>query len=454
MGTEGAGCRVASALDCDPDGRLPRCEDGVLVTCQDGRRLSIDCRHLDPGASCGQLATGDRPGCLLVESRQQAPRSTPTCGPCGCESDEPGQPDLNERCDGRDNDDDGYVDEDSDCGVVELVPIVVTNAAGNSSYSDADLRAELARVNGVLASAPPGLRLTAALAPPVYLRRPEWLVLDTGELDALLRAPEVLAASADFFVPVFFTDEIIADDTPKLGLATLPNGQCGGRRVEPTPVPSVGGIVVAKARLPTTVAHELGHYLGLCHTHFDYDGALTRIVRWPASDTHDALQRCTPSCRSEGDGICDTARDPGPGQCVYDRACQVRCATGEVPDASNVMSYYSACRVGITAEQARTMRHGLSLRRGYFQCREPGACPCDPLSPTCPEDMTCRPGRSGYLCGLDGPRAPGAPCQHHAECAKGALCASDGVCRRPCHPARDRCACIVDARLNLRVCDD
>jgi len=90
-------------------------------------------------------------------------------------------------------------------------------------------------------------------------------------------------------------------------------------------------VMVAKCGAPT-LAHELGHLLGLFHTH------------------HTAAAK---SCSSSGDRCCDTPSDPGPstafpegaGTCgpAFAPACLTQCSGGAKPDPGNVMSYY-ACK--------------------------------------------------------------------------------------------------------------
>jgi hypothetical protein len=254
----------------------------------------------------------------------------------------------------------------------------------------------------------------------------------------------------DFYVAVLFSEKLRIEP-PKSGISTLPNATCGGVRVSDQPSPPHGLIVLTEARAPETLTHEMGHYFGLCHTHEELARFATKI-----SDR--------PECQRSGDGICDTAYDPGPTQCVEQAPCDFVCPKESArPDAANVMSYYISCRRALTAEQIALAQHGLGLRRGWFRCLDPRDCVCDPAQPNvCPADMSCHPGTSrdaAWSCELDGPGLPGASCRDASQCSSSAFClghdagAGTGRCTRPCYgPGRvDDCTC-QDVGLGFPVC--
>lgn len=101
----------------------------------------------------------------------------------------------------------------------------------------------------------------------------------------------------------------------------------------------------------STLAHEVGHYFDLFHTHETALG-----VECPDAS----------NCRNAGDLVCDTPADPqlGPGNvnaaCQYVGAAADPCTTfgsGYDPDATNHMSYApSACRTSFTPGQHARMR--------------------------------------------------------------------------------------------------
>ncbi|MFT3925051.1 MAG: M43 family zinc metalloprotease [Myxococcales bacterium] len=220
--------------------------------------------------------------------------------------------------------------------------------------------------------------------------------------------------------------------------------------------PEVGMVVVAKARAPTTVAHEIGHFLGLCHTHAD-ERPLADVA---LASAQSAAVACGAMCRVEGDGLCDTPFDPGPELCSYDAACETMCRGGDQPDATNLMSYYTACRSRFTRDQVRLMQHSLALRRAWQGCVG-GRCPCVFGGKECPPDMSCRPrvlpsGETAPRCTLDGPRPAGSNCEDTTQCGQGALCLHETTrdlkrCARACQDSTTACECVA-AGSGLSIC--
>lgn len=441
MGDEGAECQpdVPRALRCS--GR-PRCEGDTLLSCDSGRLVRTDCTRLR--AKCATVDGATAPSCVALPALD--PDALP-CGPCGCPPEALGP----ERCDNRDDDADGFVDEGLDCGPVPVIAFLFTDAAGQRSHAEEDIEAELRRVNQTFS--PTGLSFV--IDELILLSAPGLLELDQDEFEKLAVDPRLHPKRNEFYVPLVFTDRVLSGETPKSGLATLPNGTCGG--MQEGYGPDVGVVAVAKARFPTTVAHELGHFLGLCHTHEQQESA--SFIAYPNRQTG-ALTACLPTCRGEGDGVCDTPPDPGPERCTYDPDCQSFCGTGAEPDPKNLMSYYTGCRHRFTAEQARLMQHTLALRRGWHRCAG-RSCACQLGDPSCPTGMTCRPvrlsdGSDAARCTLDGARPAGADCEAHAQCGAGAICLSEqqsGVrrCIRACRGSTPGCSC-REAGPDLSIC--
>jgi hypothetical protein len=113
------------------------------------------------------------------------------------------------------------------------------------------------------------------------------------------------------------------------------------------------------------VAHELGHYFGLYHTHRD---PYTQFVTYPKLYNGTLYTKYT-----GGDMIGDTEADPGPNNCggpgclVSPNPC-INDAYGEQykPDRGNIMSYYDACRNKFSCEQLEVMAGSLQLQSRSF----------------------------------------------------------------------------------------
>ncbi|MFC2175584.1 PKD domain-containing protein [Bacteroidota bacterium] len=113
----------------------------------------------------------------------------------------------------------------------------------------------------------------------------------------------------------------------------------------------------------STLAHEVGHYLGLLHTHETAYGA-------EAVDGSD--------CLVDGDLLCDTPADPNLSGVVDPEGCgYIGVATDEngdtyAPSVTNVMSYATrACRYEMTEDQLDKMLWTLQNQRAYLTCTPP-----------------------------------------------------------------------------------
>jgi hypothetical protein len=449
MGEEGPECRTVEGFVCNARAVRPRCEGNELVACIEGEEQRIDCAA--SGALCMPTRGGAWMGC--VRWGPAAPGDE--CGACGC----PPSPEAEELCDGRDNDGDGFIDENVDCGEVVLLPIVIADDDGDTAYTEADLDAELQRINRAFARDDDhGLQFR--LDEPIWLAKEDWLELDDTEVQGLLAGSAIAYERPHFYIPIVFTDVVLVDGVPRPGLATPPNGSCGGQRRIRDPQPALGAVVIATRRWPTTVAHEIGHYLGLCHTHMPAVDAVE--VRAGSPDDPDAAVACAEPCAFEDDGICDTPPDPGPEVCAVDPECGPICGDGSVPDPGNIMGYYPDCRSLFTQEQALLMRRALALRRGWWACMFGDGCSCDPILADCPEQMTCAPfgavDAPDWKCRLDGARVPGATCMGAGECGLGSICVGTGDggkrCVRACNPFAAACECREVPGLLTPVCVD
>ncbi len=100
----------------------------------------------------------------------------------------------------------------------------------------------------------------------------------------------------------------------------------------------------------SSLAHEMGHFLALMHTHgADNTRGTTELVDGS-------------NCATDGDGICDTPADPQLSHAVINNFCEytgtLTDAKGAVfhPDTYNIMSYSrKACRSQFTTQQKARM---------------------------------------------------------------------------------------------------
>jgi hypothetical protein len=439
-GEEGAECGPLLSMEQRCSGPV-HCEGDALVYCRAGQRERVDCKRL--GGRCEALGPAE-PRCVQHKLPLEA---SAACPACGCPPSAQGE----RACDGRDDDGDGYVDEALSCGEIPIMAFVIGDSAGESSFARDEIEQEIERANTLLAQEADQPELRFVLAEFGVVRAENLLELSSEELSQLASDPRFHPRRDAFYVPVVFSDVLFAPgEVPRVGVSTLPNGYCGG--VQRGHAPEVGIVGISKARSSTTLLHELGHFFGLCHTH-DLSFGLQTVADDPARAS---AMLCDERCRHEGDGACDTPLDPGPDGCRYDAACRPLCVRGEAPDASNLMSYYTACRERFSPEQRRRFEHTLALRRGWHACLSI-ACPCELAGAECPVGMACVPGSDAAAAGrcvLAGPRAAGAECQTHAQCAAGlCLVSARGSSREPNTDAkRELGRCVRACRAPLPGC--
>lgn len=440
-GVEGAACApvIPEELRCQE--AAARCEGSLLQRCVEGQLETVDCSKL-----LSQCVTNAEAGALCLRPALVVRSS---CGPCGCSA---GGYAEEQACDGRDDDGDGLIDEELDCGPIALVAFRITSAAGGGQSEQA-IREEVDRLNYLFAATELPGALQFRLDSVLELPQSDLMTLEEDTFKQLASDPLVHPERSGPYVPIVFTDKVLASGgVPKPGMSTLPNATCGG--VQEGHGPDVGLVAVGRSHYPTTLAHEIGHFFGLCHTH-DTQHAPVRGIASPDAEA----QVCEPVCARDGDGICDTPYDPGPDACQYDQICHVACAGGAVPDAFNLMSYYADCRDTFTAQQMALMQHTAALRRGWAGCFGDN-CACRMSGELdCPAGMGCRPRAevaNAGRCTLEGWRGPREECQGMYDCKGNALCvrlvgASKSHCARSCLEDSSDCACTPTSE-GMRIC--
>lgn len=113
----------------------------------------------------------------------------------------------------------------------------------------------------------------------------------------------------------------------------------------------------------STFAHEIGHFLGLYHTHTTVNGAEY------ANGSN---------CSSLGDLHCDTPADPKlsglvNSNCQYTGNETDALGQSYDPDVTNIMSYSRrSCRTNFTNSQIAMMEYFINSSYDYLTCNDPG----------------------------------------------------------------------------------
>ena len=115
----------------------------------------------------------------------------------------------------------------------------------------------------------------------------------------------------------------------------------------------------------SSLAHEIGHYFSLIHTHgTDNNGLTNELVNGK-------------NCSESGDQICDTPADPKLTTQNVNNFCRYigeeRDANGELytPDTKNIMSYsMKGCRSYFSNQQLARMHAYYTVVKNYLTCSE------------------------------------------------------------------------------------
>lgn len=148
-------------------------------------------------------------------------------------------------------------------------------------------------------------------------------------------------------INLYFANTVSTSNGPVCGYAFFPGG------------PDAAFLAASCAVNGSTLAHELGHYFGLLHTH---------------GGSNDELADGS-NCATEGDLICDTPADPGLSNSVVDTGCQYTGTAMDnnnqfyVPDVTNIMSYSrKVCRTTFTQQQYAVINLTYFTERTYLSC--------------------------------------------------------------------------------------
>lgn len=230
-------------------------------------------------------------------------------------------------------------------GVIQgaiVVPVhihLIRESNGNSALTLAQIQAELDSVNYYYNNA--GLIFIECIAA-------EMIDEDTMyNYESSFHQSELLTNHQTANVlNLYFANTVSLNQTAVCGYAWYPGG------------PDAAFISGSCATNGSTLAHEIGHYMGLMHTH---GGSSDELVDGS-------------NCSSEGDMICDTPADPGLSGLV-DTACMYTGTALDAnnqpyqPDPTNIMSYSrKVCRTGFSPMQYAMINATYWSDRTYLQC--------------------------------------------------------------------------------------
>lgn len=132
----------------------------------------------------------------------------------------------------------------------------------------------------------------------------------------------------------------------------------------------------------SSLAHEMGHFFSLMHTH------------GPKNDTLTTELVDGTNCDTDGDGICDTPADPKLTEENVNNFCEYigeeTDAYGNTfnPDTQNIMSYSrKGCRTHFTEQQLARMYAFFMTTKNYLSCPSFNADFTTDISQTCDETL-------------------------------------------------------------------
>lgn len=156
-------------------------------------------------------------------------------------------------------------------------------------------------------------------------------------------------------INVYFFQSVSNNGNPVCGYSYLP--------------PSADRVFISKGCTEQAIfLHEMGHYLGLYHTHGKTNGLTDELVNGS-------------NCLTAGDEICDTPADPNLNTgvmygCNYIGTGRDANGAPYQPDPTNLMSYsHVSCKNRFTPQQLNRMAYTVLNDRAYLTgCSQPNAC--------------------------------------------------------------------------------
>ncbi len=219
-------------------------------------------------------------------------------------------------------------------------PHIIRNSNGSGGLNPSQLFAIKTKLNNRFAQA----NITFIFCPTVYHNNTNWQTIQIGSLEERDLGEERHSNKID----IFFIENTGLPD----GWGWLPEYKAQGR----------DWIVMRNSSANTNIiAHEMGHYLGLLHTHETINGR---------ENVERAIVSTCYNCHNAGDGFCTTAADfnllgvpcVGPINAPTDN-----CGQTYNPDRTNLMSYIApGCLSSLSTEQIAEVRTVALTSRNYI----------------------------------------------------------------------------------------
>lgn len=169
---------------------------------------------------------------------------------------------------------------------------------------------------------------------------------DLADCEVLTDDARLTLHNVNDAINIYFCDNVNYGGSPINGISAFPSSDPRENRIIMYSYATSNG---------STLAHEMGHYWSLLHTH-------------ETSLGEELVTRGTgANCTTAGDGLCDTPADRystyDPRTCTYTDTLH-RDRNGELysPDLRNLMSYYHTCRNRFTEGQLNRMHEGYLYR--------------------------------------------------------------------------------------------
>lgn len=250
---------------------------------------------------------------------------------------------------------------------INSIPVkahVIRSSDGTGGICESDLYNAFSNLNTVYADAFMSFFLCEGIN---YINEDELCHLNKGDETNLIERYNVPG-----LINIYFTDNILGESDDTLCGYTDNSGR--------------NDVIVLKSSCVTnssSLAHEMGHFFSLIHTHGPDNTKLT-------TEFVDGS-----NCDTDGDGICDTPADPKLTSKNVNNFCEYtgteKDAHGDLfaPDAQNIMSYsLKGCRSHFSNQQLARMYAFYHTAKSYLACPDFSANFTADVTQTCEDELT------------------------------------------------------------------